>query len=64
MKFKELQKLPKAEIEKQLAELRKELMKSNAQIALGAALKNPGKVRAVKKGIAKMNAILSVKEAK
>ncbi len=64
MKFKEIQKLPKAELEKQLLELRKELMKSNAQIALGAALKNPGKVGAIKKSIAKMNAVLMPKRAK
>ncbi len=61
MKLKELKTLPKIELGNKLAELRKELMKSNAQIALGAVPSNPGKVKAIKKTIARINTFLHEK---
>lgn len=64
MKLKELRTLPKDDLEKRLAELRKELMKDNAQIALGATPKNPGKIGSVKKNIARILTFITQAQAK
>lgn len=54
MKSKELRNLPPAEMQAKLGELRKELMKQNAQIATGTTPKSPGQIRQAKKTIAKI----------
>lgn len=60
LKQSELAKLDDKELQKRLNELRKELIRINAQIATGTVPENPGNVRNVKKNIAriltKMNA--------
>jgi len=53
MKIKELRGLSKEDTKKRLGELRKELIKHNAQIATGTVPKSPGQVRQTKKTIAK-----------
>lgn len=58
MKHKELMKLPPIELKEKLVELKKELMKGNAQRALGTTAKNPGKLRAARKNIARITALL------
>ena len=62
MKFKELKALPKEELQGKLLELKKELMKENAQVAIGTVPKNPRKLRNSKKTIAKINMILASAE--
>ncbi|MBI2101582.1 50S ribosomal protein L29 [Candidatus Woesearchaeota archaeon] len=57
MKAKELRLMSDAEMDGKLAELRKELMKANSQIAIGTVPKSPGKVRESKKTIAKIMTI-------
>jgi len=64
MKFKELKTLPKTELSQKKSELYRELIKENAQIAIGTALKNPGKVRLAKKTIARINTILAEADKK
>ena len=54
MKLKEIRNLEKNAINQKIAEMKKELVKLNAQIAVGTALKNPGQVRRIKKTIARM----------
>ena len=54
MKSKELQSKSKQELESQLNELRKELIKLNTQVATGTTLKNPGQVKKIKKNIARL----------
>ena len=44
----------KEELDNKLKDLRKELMKLNAQIATGTTPKSPGQVRQIKKTIAKI----------
>ena len=61
MKAKELKVLNELELESKTVELKKELMKLNSQIAIGTIPKNPGKVREIKKTIAK---ILTIKNEK
>ncbi len=54
MKKKEIQLMGIEEQELKLTELKKELMKSNAQIATGTAPKNSGQIRQIKKAIARI----------
>lgn len=49
------------DLESKVTELKKELMKVNSQIAIGTVPKSPGKVRVMKKTIAK---ILTIKKQK
>jgi len=57
MKFTDIKKLPKEELAKKLHELRIELMKLNAQIAVGTTPKNTKQVRDIKRTIAKMETL-------
>ena len=54
MKAKEIRSLDKSTTNEKILELKKELVKMNAQVAIGTALKNPGQVKEVKKTIARM----------
>ncbi|MBI3026811.1 50S ribosomal protein L29 [Candidatus Woesearchaeota archaeon] len=58
MKVKELLSMSEVDLENKSLELKKELMKINSQIAIGTVPKNPGKVKEIKRTIAK---ILTVK---
>lgn len=61
MKAKELKVMNSPELDSKIIELKRELMKANAQIAIGTAPKNPTKVREMKRTIAK---ILTIKNSK
>lgn len=61
MKIKEIRGTDKNTLNEKLLELKKELVKMNAQVAIGTALKNSGQVKEVKKTIAR---ILTVKNEK
>ncbi|MEM4239700.1 MAG: 50S ribosomal protein L29 [Candidatus Woesearchaeota archaeon] len=63
MKFKELKAMPAMELKGKLLELKKELMKENAQVAIGTVPKNPRKLRLAKKTIAKIETILASGQA-
>lgn len=54
MKIKEIRDMDKASLSEKLTELKKELVKVNAQVAIGTALKNPGQVRVIKKTLARI----------
>jgi|TARA_B100001964_G_C14250684_1_gene609779 large subunit ribosomal protein L29 len=54
MKIKELRSMDKSTINEKVLELKKELVKMNAQVAIGTALKNPGQIRVVKKTLARI----------
>ena len=64
MKIKELKALPKTELAQKKAELYKELIKENAQIAIGTTPKNPGKIKLTKKTIARINTLLAEADKK
>ena len=61
MKVKELRLLNEFDLENKTMELKKELIKINSQIAIGTVPKNPGKVKEIKRTIAK---ILTIKKEK
>ena len=61
MKAKELRAMNDSDLDSKIVELKKELMKVNAQIALGTVPKSPGKVKDMKRTIAQ---ILTIKQQK
>ncbi len=61
-KTKEFQNLGTEEIKNRLNELRKELMKENVQVSSGTAPSNPGKLKQIKKNIARLLTIKSQKQ--
>lgn len=54
MKYKDIKSKSNEELETQLVELRKELIKLNTQVATGTTLKSPGQVKNIKKTIARI----------
>ena len=64
MKAKELRVMNEFDLENKLAELKKELMKVNSQIAAGTVPKSPGKVKEAKRAIAKILTIKWEKSSK
>ncbi|MFW6263283.1 MAG: 50S ribosomal protein L29 [Thermotogota bacterium] len=54
MKFKDLKQKNKDDLNKLLKETKTELLKENAQVASGTMVKNPGKIKQLKKTIAKI----------
>lgn len=62
MKTREIRKMKNEDMSKRLSELRLELAKEFGNVRMGRAVKNPGKIRELRKSIAR---ILTVqKEAK
>ena len=62
MKFKEIKALEASEVKLKLVELRKELIKLNAQVATGTALKSPGQIKQTRKTIAKILTLMKERE--
>lgn len=56
--MKELSALNKEALEAKLTDLRKDLMKSNSQVAVGTVPKNVGQLKTTKKNIARILTIL------
>ena len=54
IKKKQLNEMSNADLSKRLGELRLELAKENSQIAVGGSASNPGKIKEVKKTIARI----------
>ena len=61
MKAKEIRSLSNEDLDVKLVELKKELLKLNAQISTGTTPKSPGQVKEVKKNIARILTILTEK---
>jgi len=64
MKAKEIRGMDKISLNEKILELNKELIKTNAQIATGAAIKNPGQVKEIKKTVARILTIQHEKATK
>lgn len=50
----ELQNMSAEQMEAKIIELKKELMKLNAQISMGTTPESPGKIKSIKKTISKL----------
>ncbi len=62
MKDMDPSKMSKGELQAKTLELRKELIKLNAQTATGTTLKNPRQIKTTKKNIARLLTALKNKE--
>jgi ribosomal protein L29 len=62
MKTKELHSMKAEELKSKKIELQKELMKFNAQVAVGTTPKQPTLLKSIKKNIARINTELIKKE--
>jgi large subunit ribosomal protein L29 len=62
MKFKDIKIMKVEELKSKLEELKKELIKNNAQVATGTNPKSPGQVKQIKKSIAKILMVLDNKK--
>lgn len=62
--MKELKSLGEDALKSRLAEVRKELMKLNAQVAIGTVPKSPGAIRKGKRTIARINTVLNERRLK
>ena len=58
MKFKELNSLDDKSLQTKFRELKLELMKENSQVATGTSAKSSGKLRTLKKTLAKIKHIM------
>ncbi|MEM0359793.1 MAG: 50S ribosomal protein L29 [Candidatus Diapherotrites archaeon] len=61
-KTAEIREMPLAEIKEKTAALRKTLAKEKAVLASGTRPENPGKIRSIKRDIARMLTIIKEKE--
>ena len=61
MKIKEMRKLKDEDIEKKLNGLKLELLKERGNIEMGGNVKNPGKIKVIRRDIAR---ILTLKREK
>jgi large subunit ribosomal protein L29 len=64
IKNEELRKMNVQELQNKLVDLKKDLIKINAQIAAGTVPENPGNVKNVKKTVARIHTIIKEKEGK
>ena len=58
MKIKDIRAMDKGSLKGKLTELKKEMIKINAQVAIGTTPKNPGQVKAMKKTIARILTVM------
>ncbi len=54
MKIKELRKLTHEDQEKRLKELKLELLKERGNIEMGGNVKNPGRIKTIRRNIARL----------
>lgn len=57
MRKKELRKMEKKDIDKRVGELRLEMAKERANIKIGANVTSPGRIKEIRKTIARANTI-------
>jgi large subunit ribosomal protein L29 len=63
IKKKEMKALGKNDIEKKMGEIKLELAKDRASAFVGGSVKNPGRIREMKRTVARMKTILKSQEA-
>ena len=64
MKIKEIRSMDKKDLVKRLSELKLDLMKETANVKRGRPIKNPGRIRVLRKNIARILTIKREKEVK
>ncbi len=64
LRVQEIRDMPPEERERRLEELRTELSKLRTMISAGGAVENPGRVRALKKTVARILTVMREEETK
>ncbi len=64
LRIKEIKSMAIEDLKTRLEELRKDLVKQNAQIATGTTPKSPGQIKQMKKTIARILTVMKNKESK
>ncbi|MBI4019979.1 MAG: 50S ribosomal protein L29 [Candidatus Aenigmarchaeota archaeon] len=64
LRVKEIRRLETKDIEKRANELKLELTKERAQIAIGASTSSPGRIREIRRTLARINTIKRESAAK
>ncbi len=64
LKIKEIKSMSTEDLNNRLEEIRKDLVKQNAQIATGTTPKSPGQIKQMKKTIARILTVMNSKENK
>jgi len=64
MRIKDLRKLSDEDLEKRLDELKLELLKERGNKEMGGNIKNPGKIKVIRRDIARILTIKREKERK
>ncbi len=64
MKIRELRKLSDEDLEKRLNELKLELLKERGNVEMGGNVKNPGRIRIIRRDIARILTLKKEKEKK
>jgi large subunit ribosomal protein L29 len=57
MKLKEIKEMPKEERKESLKSLKDELLKQRGSVAMGGSASNPGKIKALRRTIARIKTI-------
>ena len=63
MKIKEVRKLKYDEQEKRLKELKLELLKERGNVEMGGNVKNPGRIKTIRRDIARLLTIKNERES-
>ena len=58
IRAKQLRQMNKDEVEERLKSLKESLLKERASVAMGGAPTNPGKIRSLRRQIARINTVL------
>lgn len=64
LRMKEIREMPSEERTRRLDELRTELSKLRTMISAGGSVENPGRVRALRRTVAKMMTVMREEELK
>ncbi|OWP57306.1 MAG: 50S ribosomal protein L29 [Thermoplasmatales archaeon B_DKE] len=59
LRAKQIREMQKTEIEERLKSFEESLLKERASVAMGGAPRNPGKIRSLRRQIARINTVLS-----
>jgi len=62
LRSKDIRKLSAKEIDEKIIELQRELAKERANIAIGASVSSPGKIREMRRTIARLKTIKAEKK--
>ncbi len=64
LRAEEIRKLGEKELDEKILELNKELMKVKSQIATGAPPENPGRVKEIRRTLARIKTLTKKREVK